>query len=358
MPTTGDRGRAAVGGAVRIERLTALRGALADEWDRFAEAHPQACVGHAAAWAEVLRDAYGLEPRYLAARDAGGRICGLLPLMRLRTLGGRLRYVSMPFLDAAGVLAADREVERALLEAARALDAPVELRQQAPPGRATSEEPTRVDLFLPLGGGPELRWKALPARVRNQTRKAARSGLALATRERDAVADFHRVHRASMRALGSPPHAERLFRAIVRHFGDRVRIANALDGDRPVGGLVALHYAGAVAVPWASTLRSERTRCPNNLVYWDALSWAERVGAHTFDFGRSPVGSGTHRFKRGWGARERPLFWARLDAAGGMAAVRSDGDSAVLRLLARVWRQLPPALCDGVGPRLRQRIAS
>ena len=55
---------------------------------------------------------------------------------------------------------------------------------------------------------------------------------------------------------------------------ERLRFVITAHGDRPVGGLVAIDFAGAVTVPWASTLRSERQRCPNNQIYWEALRWS------------------------------------------------------------------------------------
>src|SRR5262245_51220995 len=88
------------------------------EWDAFVEAAPGAALGHAGAWARILREAYRLAPHYLAARGAGGALAGVLPLVELRTLRGRRELVSMPFLDTGGVLAVDAAAERALLGAA------------------------------------------------------------------------------------------------------------------------------------------------------------------------------------------------------------------------------------------------
>ncbi|TMA28131.1 MAG: GNAT family N-acetyltransferase, partial [Deltaproteobacteria bacterium] len=243
------------------------------EWDAFVEATPGGALGHAAAWASILREAYGLAPHYLAARDASGALAGVLPLVGFRTLRGRRELVSLPFLDTGGVLAVDIAAERGLLEGAQQVA------------------------------------RELGAKVRNQTRKAAQSGLepALAGTARDRVADFFAPFAVNMRDLGSPAHARRFYEVAARVFGDRLSIHLALLGDRSVGGLVAIDFAGTVTVPWASTLRAERARCPNNLIYWEAIRWAIARRARWFDFGRSPRESGTHRFKLGWGATEREL---------------------------------------------------
>jgi FemAB-related protein (PEP-CTERM system-associated) len=334
------------------------------EWDAFAEAMPGATLGHAAAWARILREAYGLAPHYLAARSPGGELAGVLPLVGLRTLRGRRELHSLPFLDAAGVLARDEDTERALvaaaLERARSSGASaLELRQQAPLASAPpAGDLDRVDLALPLEADEERQWKGLPAKVRNQTRKAEREGLQLASgRPEQLVASFYAPFAVNMRDLGSPVHARGFFAAIARAFGERARIVVSCRGERPVGGLVALHYAGVVTVPWASTLRSERASCPNNQIYWEALRWAVGRRARELDFGRSPRDGGTWRFKRGWGAVERPLAWVRLGPDGARLAAGGP-EGPWLRRLSDAWTRLPLGVTAWLGPRLRSHIAN
>jgi len=336
------------------------------EWDAFVEATPGGALGHAAAWARILREAYGLAPHYIAARDSSGALAGVLPLVCFRTLRGGRELVSLPFLDTGGVLAADAAAERSLLagalKLARELGArALELRQLVP---LREEFPTfaqsRVDVVLPLEGSEEAQWKALGAKVRNQTRKAQQSGLAPAApgSARGRVAGFFAPFAVNMRDLGSPAHARRFYEVAADVFGDRLSIHLALLGDRPVGGLVAIDYAGTVSVPWASTLRAERARCPNNLIYWEAIRWAIGRGAHWFDFGRSPRDSGTHRFKLGWGGAERELAWIRLGPDGALLPAASAAPGPLLQRLSRAWTHLPVRAATVLGARLRPYLAN
>ena len=346
---------------MRVERI-AEPGA---EWDAFAEATPGGGLGHAAAWHRVLREGYRLAPEYLAARDTAGGLAGILPLVPFRGLLGRLELVSLPFLDTAGVLAASPSAESALRDAALARAREIgaqalELRQQAPllagppPGAMH-----RVDLALALEASEEAQWKALPAKVRNQTRKAEREGLRLAAGSPEQLLDgFYTPFLRNMRDLGSPVHARRFFGAAAAAFGPRLRFVNTSLGERPVGGLVAIHFAGTVSVPWASTLREERQRCPNNQIYWEALRWSIERGARAFDFGRSPPGSGTHGFKLGWGAVERPLAWLRLAPDGLALELGRPEAGAWLARLSRVWARLPVALTAQLGPPLRRGLSN
>jgi FemAB-related protein (PEP-CTERM system-associated) len=335
-------------------------------WDEFAESRPDATLGHAAAWARVLRQAYGLRVHPLLARDVAGRIAGVLALAELRTWRGRRELVSLPFLDAAGILAADPDAERALRTRAACLAREagarvLELRNLAPAGDGAASEGSRVDLVMPLEREPEAQWKALSAKVRNQTRKAEREGLVLSdAAPEQRVDEFYRVFAQNMRDLGSPVHARAFFKSIEREFGSRVNFIVTRLGGRPVGGLVAIRFARQVTVPWASTLRSERARCPNNQIYWEAIRWAIATGARELDFGRSPRDSGTHRFKLGWGAQERALPWLRLAADGTLLASGSTPDtgSAWLQRVSGIWARLPVPVASFLGARLRRFFAN
>jgi FemAB-related protein (PEP-CTERM system-associated) len=336
------------------------------EWDAFVEATPGAALGHAGAWARILREAYGLAPHYLAVRDADGALAGVLPLVCFRTLRGRRELVSLPFLDTGGVLARDAASERRLLSGARELAlelgaSALELRQLCPlrEGPAAGEQ-TRIDLVLQLHADEDAQWKALGSKVRNQTRKAAQSGLVAAAQDagRDRIGDFFAPFAVNMRDLGSPAHARRFYEVAAEAFADRLSIHCALLDDRSVGGLVAIDFAGTVTVPWASTLREERARCPNNLIYWEAIRWAIARGARWFDFGRSPRDSGTHRFKLGWGALERELAWIRLTADGAPVADSANSPGRWLQRLAHAWTRLPVGVATALGARLRPFLAN
>ncbi len=294
------------------------------EWDQFVRSMPDAALGHASAWAEILRDSYGFKPHFLAVREASGQLAGVLPLVEFPRLRGRCELVSMPFLDTGGILARNASAEGVLLggalELARQLGAQaLELRQLSPlrSGPAAPEQ-QRVDLLLRLESSVDAQWQALPGKVRNQTRKAERSGLRPSAHDAPGamVERFYEPFAVNMRDLGSPVHAKRFFEVAATVWGKSLCVHLAVLGERPVGGLIAIDYAGTVTAPWASTLREERARCPNNLIYWEALKWSIARGARDFDFGRSPKSSGTHRFKLGWGARERGLAWTRLGADG------------------------------------------
>src|SRR5262245_20223596 len=54
-------------------------------WSEFVAAAPSAELYHDYRWRSVIERVFRHECRYLIARDAEGRACGVLPLVRLRS---------------------------------------------------------------------------------------------------------------------------------------------------------------------------------------------------------------------------------------------------------------------------------
>lgn len=354
---------------MRVESSTEPR----EGWDAFVQRTPGAQLGHAAAWPGILQRVYGLEPVCLVALDDAEEIAGVMALAVFRGLKGRRELISLPYLDASGPLASGPEARRALLDAGleqarhrgvgafevRELETAVDpSRSEAVPANAV-EPAHRVDLQLDLEPDEEAQWKAVGAKVRNQTRKATKQGLVLGEATGlDAMDAFYEPFCENMRDLGSPVHARRFFVEIMQAFGGSARLVTCRGEAGSVGGLLAIDFAGTVSVPWASTLRSERKRCPNNLIYWEALRWAISRGAGGFDFGRSPIDAGTYKFKKGWGARERPLRWDRWSASGETLTVAGLGDDPVMQRLSALWARMPVGFTRLLGPVIRRRISA
>ncbi len=335
-----------------------------EEWDEFVAGTPGATLGHAALWCRVLQESYRLETRYLAARE-GGVLIGVLPLVRFRTLRGRRELVSLPFLDTAGILARSQEAEQALLERALVLSRELasgvlELRQATPlQGWTSPSDQTRIDLVLPLEKDPDEQWKRLRKEARNRTRKATSEGLVIGEGSAEELLHgFYGPFQVNMRDLGSPVHSKRFFRVMVQAFGANLRIIVTRYGAEPVGGLVAIRFGNTVGVPWASSLRAHRNRCPNNILYWEAMRWAIATGASEFDFGRSPHGSGTHQFKLSWGAQERMLSWVRFGSDGTPLPLEETARGGLLGRLSAAWTHLPVPLTAALGPTLRRYLAN
>ena len=330
-----------------------------DRWSALVSQTAHANVAHAPEWFGAIQKAYGHTPVYLQAEDADGHLAGLPAfLVRSRIFGTVV--ASMPFLDGGGPCGtagdlAHSAVQSLIEEAGRLGAGSVELRSTVEINLSVPALEDKVNLVLPLPRDAGELWGRLDARVRNQVRKAERSGLSVEFGDREALDAFYDVFAVNMRDLGSPVHARAFFATVLEAFGHRARVGLVRKGPTVIGGLIALAFKDTLVVPWASSLHQYLALCPNVLLYWETLAAACREGFARFDFGRSSRDSGTYRFKRQWGAQEVPLYCYQIPIRRGGGRSLSPTDSRGARLVA-LWRRLPLGVTRWVGPRVRKYL--
>jgi FemAB-related protein (PEP-CTERM system-associated) len=263
----------------------------------------------------------------------------------------------MPYLDAAGPSTASRElsallVERLLGEARRIGARTVELRCTRRLHLDLEPQEHKVNMTLSLPADAGVLWRQLGGSIRNQVRKAERSGLSIDVGAAEQLEAFYDIFAARMRDLGSPVHARRFFREVLEAFGSRARIVLVRKSNTAVGGLLAVAFRDRLAVPWAACLKQHFSSCPNMLLYWEALRSACDEGFRSFDFGRSTRGSGTYHFKQQWGAMAEPLFWYTIPGT----ASPTTGAGRHADLAVTLWQRLPLRVTTHLGPRIRKYL--
>ncbi len=329
-------------------------------WDNYVYRSPQSSHCHLSGWRRVIDRAYGHRACYLWDRGKDDAR-GILPLIAMRTFLRR-SLVSLPFLDDAGICADNPQVRDCLFEAAMELYEQekadiLDLRQRYVNGVYLPNAVGKMMMILDLASNHDDMWKRLDSKVRNQVRKASKSGLRACWSEKQELRGFYEVFAANMRDLGSPVHSRKFFEAIFDEFSDSVRLMLVRRQDQIIGGAVCLFFKGNLMVPWASCLREFFSICPNNLLYWEMIRWGCENGYQHFDFGRSSPDSGTYRFKKQWGAREEPLYWQYVSRRTG-ETIMPHADDPKYRWAIHVWSHLPLGLTKLVGPFLRGQVSN
>lgn len=332
-----------------------------DRWDDYVRRLSGSTMCHQFGWRQIIERTYGHRTYYLAAQR-GGRIYGVLPLVLVSRplLGSSL--TSMPFLDYGGIGADDPIAGQALLDEARQLMTEhgvsmMELRQRDQTVQVGVPRLDKVSMVLDLSAGSESLWRSLSPKVRNQVRKAEKSGLSMRIGGAELVEEFYDVFAVNMRDLGSPVHNRAFFTHMCAVFGPQARLSLVREGNRTVGGAVSLFFNDTMYVLWASSLREYFSKCPNNLLYWDAIQEACKRGCLHFDFGRSTIGSGTYEFKKQWGAQPVQLHWQLL-SSGNTAGTTVSAEDAKYRMVADVWRRLPVGVTTLIGPLIRKYLTN
>lgn len=340
--------------ALEITRCVAPR----DEWDSFVRAQPHWTAYHLSAWQRVCAEVLGHETIYLEARNpATSALHGVLPLVRVKSLVFGHFLVSIPFVNYGGPLGSDQAVQslvqHATMMATRDRVDLLELRSRValPIDLAVSHR--KVSVLLDLPSSVDALFKSFPGKLRSQVRRPQKEGVTVRM-GRDVLPDFFRVFARHMRDLGTPTHSSALFHALAYEFGEDAWVAVAYLNDAPVACGMGFRWHNEFEITWASALREHSRIAPNMLLYWELMQRAVAEGCTVFNFGRCTPDSNTHRFKRQWGGRDETLFWYQ-QARVGIAGTPSP-DAGAFALGPRIWKHLPLALANRLGPQVVRLI--
>ncbi len=335
--------------------VSASSEAEAKRWQDFVESRPEGSNYHRWGWRAVLEKSFGW-PTYYLSLEENGQTRGVLPLVwqRSRLFGSFL--TSLPFFNSGGILADGRESERALLEEAIALAQRLgakhlELRQRQDLSLALPTRTNKVGVWRAVESDSERMWNALPPKVRTDVRKAMKNELTAEWGGEERLEDFYRVFVHNMRDLGTPVYSRSFFSAIFQAFPAETYINVVLRGKEVIAASFLVGHRDTLEVPWSASLRAYLSLQPNMLLYWRNLCVAGEKGYRIFDFGRSSVDSGTHRFKMQWGCQEASLPWGYW-LRNGTELPRLNPENPRYRFAIGVWRRLPLAVTRWVGPRI------
>ncbi len=339
---------------LRVERFRAD----ADEWDGFVRAQRGWTHFHLLGWKRIIEKVFGHECLYFAARGEDGHLAGVLPLVRVKSFLTGHYLVSMPFLNYGGPLGTsgavrmlvERAVETARSEGATLL----ELRSRIPLHLELAVSHRKITVLLELASGDaESLWRDLKAKVRSQVRRPQKEGVSIRF-GLDQVEPFFNVYSHHMRDLGTPTQSRLLFETLAEVFPRDVWFGCAYLHDKPVAGGCGFRWGHEFELTWASSLRKYNPIAPNMLLYWSFLKRAAEEGLELFNFGRCTPDGGTHRFKRQWGGRDETLWW--YYHASGKRSTTPSPDDGAYSWGPRVWRHLPVAVANALGPKIIRYI--
>jgi serine/alanine adding enzyme len=341
-----------------------------ESWEELVASCDDATSGHLWSWREVIARAYGFEPFYFVAEQETGKPLAAAPFIFVRSFLYGRELTSIPYVDYGGVChrngltsdtaaAADRSIFDSALELAQRLGADrLQIRSPRPCDARFAVSTEKVTQHLALAGSAEEQLRRLPSERRNRLRHCERFrltdkvGSAL---DAGGVAEFHSIYSENMRNLGSPTHSAGFFREVASRLKDRLSLIVIRHRGEAIAAAMALEFRGMLALPWSAATAAARRLYGSNALYWRAIRLAIERGCHTFDFGRSSVGSGIYEFKRRWGPEPRQAFWSTLYLKPGAKAPR---ERAELLMASALWRHMPLEFTRVLGPVLRKGISN
>lgn len=324
-------------------------------WQSLVAKHAAATICHQSEWGDILARTLRHKPEYLVA-EQDSRLVGVLPLFRVTTWWRAIYLVSIPWLDYGGVLAESTEAEAALVQYAHQRAAEtgakfVELRSVLPLSESLPSRTDKVTFLLPLNPDPETLWKAFDAKLRNQIRKAQKSGLTTEFVGADGLNDFYGVFAQNMRDLGTPVWGKQLFAEILQTMANRAQLILVRKDHQVIAGGLLLRFRDRYYVPSASSYRWALEFCPNHALYWAVIERGCRERLAYLDFGRSTWNGPTFNFKKQWGAPPTQLTWQYLLPPGEELPAINPANPKY-RLFIAAWRKLPLRVANWLGPKV------
>jgi serine/alanine adding enzyme len=314
----------------------------------------------ASRWLQVLRTGLQHCP-YAVVAKRGEALVGLLPLALVKSfLFGRY-LVSLPYINAAGVVAESPEVAEQLITAAAELADRLQVRylelrqeREMQHARLTQTNASKVLMRMALPATVEELWNGFKSKLRSQIKSGQKNDFTVAWGGVELLPEFYAVFSHNMRDLGTPVYSARLFAAILEAFPGAAELCVLRLKNQAVAGALLIHYPTMTEVPSASALRAFNATNANMVMYWHLLSRAVERGQTMFDFGRSTQEGSTYKFKQQWGAAPHPSVWQYYLRHGSIGDLRPG--NAKFSLAIRVWQRLPVPLTRLIGPMIVRGI--
>lgn len=333
------------------------------DWDAYVAAHADASVYHTARAIGIGAQSFGLRTHYVCARDADGRIRGVLPLIEQTIVPWTRTFVSVPFFTYGGPIADDDGAIAALVSASESLAVKRDVKRivlrmtRSMPSVNHQADTAKVSMVLELPDTTAELASRLGSKLRSQIKRAERVMPEVHIGHLELLEEFYPVFCSVMRDLGTPVYPRRFFEAVMEAFGNQASLVVIRVAGQPVSGAVTVRWRDSMEVPWAATLHGMNPAAVNMRLYWELLQFAVLQNCRRFDFGRCSRDVGTYRFKAQWGACPVQLHWlTRVPGTTYQAPSASLSTQNKFGALVNVWRRMPLPLTNWLGPRISHRL--
>ncbi|MFC6669030.1 FemAB family XrtA/PEP-CTERM system-associated protein [Marinobacterium aestuariivivens] len=328
-----------------------------ERWDRFVETCDEATFFHRAGWKTVIETSTGHTPYYLYA-EQDGHICGVLPLVEVKSRLFGHALVSTPFCVYGGVASTCEAATSGLLDHAQSLAEKLrvdylELRHRQVKTRGWPVRSTHATFRRPLGDD-DSNLKAMKRKQRAVIRQAIGNEHTAAI-EPDLDRFFH-IYSTSVRNLGTPVFSRRFFKALQAVFKHDCEVLSVHHQGRPVCSLMSFYFRDEVLPYYGGGLPESRSLKSMDFMYWDLMQRATTRGIGIYDFGRSKIDSGPYHYKRHWGFVPEPLCY-EYHLVRATQLPNHSPSNPKYRYFIKLWQRLPLWLTQQLGPYLSKNLA-
>ncbi|QBG36331.1 FemAB family XrtA/PEP-CTERM system-associated protein [Litorilituus sediminis] len=343
----------------QIEQLNSSENTL---WDTYVKAHPQGSFFHLSGWSKVIHKSFAHNCYYLLAKNAG-TVCGVLPLVEVKSKLFGHALVSTPFCVYGGAIADSDEIVRQLESHACQLAEKLsvdylELRYKDKQDGSTlllKQAHSTFGCIIPEEESEIL------ANIRKKQRAVVRHSLknglshSIKTGSSD-LTDFYQLLSTSYRNLGTPIFPQHYFENLTEEFSEQLDIAVIYDDQgAPSNAVMNFYFNDQVLPYYGGGNDAARQLKSADYMYYQVMCHGREKGCRWFDFGRSKNDSGPFKYKKNWGMEPESLHYY-YHLVNAEALPNLSPNNPKYKYFIRMWQKLPLKLSQFIGPFLAKYL--
>lgn len=321
-------------------------------WDEYVKNHKDGTFFHSSGWQTVIENSFSHSCYFIFA-EHNNEICGLLPLVEVKSVLFGHALISTPFCVYGGAIADSEEILRQLeqeaIKIAEKLNVDhLELRYQQEQNNGMLLKQAHSTFGCELGADNEAILASVKKKQRAVIRHAFKNELTAHTTQN--IDDFYQLLSESYRNLGTPIFSEKYFQELVKVFSSDVDITVITDKDnKPVSAVMNFYYNDQVLPYYGGGSDSARDLKSADFMYYHVMCNARKKGYTWFDFGRSKNDSGPYKYKKHWGMEPKPLFYY-YHLVNATELPNLSPNNPKYKMFIQLWQKLPLKISQFIGP--------
>lgn len=332
-------------------------------WNDYVKSHNQGSFFHLSGWQTVIENSFDHGCYYLYA-EVEGKICGVLPLVEVKSKLFGHALISTPFCVYGGAITDSEDITRQLeqhaCEIAEQLEVDyLELRYKEKQNSSLLLKQASSTFGCELGDDAEKILANVKKKQRAVIRHSLKNELSFTTTQKNnsqVFEDFYQLLSTSYRNLGTPIFSKKFFQQLVDVFGDDVDIAVIADKTEQPSTAVMNFYFNEQVLPYYGGGNSDARYLKSaDYMYYQIMCSARDKGYTWFDFGRSKNDGGPYKYKKSWGMEPEPLYYYyHLVKAQDLPNLSPNNPK--YKVFIGLWQKLPLKISQLIGPFLSKYL--
>lgn len=209
----------------------------------------------------------------------------------------------------------------------------------------------------------QIMWEKFTRITRKGIKKAKKSGLILKEiNDEGELGRFYELYLKSMKDFGTPQHSYGFFFNFLNYMKESFRGLNCYKDGKLIGSLIVFYSNSYMYAAYNFSEHDYLIHQPNDILYWEMITWAVKRGIKVFDFGQCEINAkegshaaGIYKFKSKWNGilYERPYFYYSF----GDNEKKEPEEKSKFKKMIGVWRNLPAPLIKSIGPKIASQLA-